>query len=104
MGNNMSQKLKEEYRKRNFKILTEKQDTQLGLYSIISIKHFPDFIYIRKMINPNGYDQSANINDFVQNLSKQHKNICQFYFVEHNAKLKENFDLIFEYGKKPLPK
>ena len=104
MGNNLSVKLKEEYRKKNFKILTEKQDSLLGIYALLSIKHFNDQIFIRKVINPNEYNQYTSINDFVQNLQKTHQNICEFYFVEQNSQSKDNFDLIFENGKKPLPK
>lgn len=40
MGNNLSAKLKEEYKKKNFKILTEKQDSHLGVYAMLSIKGF----------------------------------------------------------------
>ena len=53
MGNNLSVKLKEEYRKKNCKILTEKQDSLLGVYALLSIKNFNDQIFIRKIINPN---------------------------------------------------
>lgn len=42
MGNNLSVKLKEEYRKKNFKILTEKQDSMLGVYALLSIKNYHD--------------------------------------------------------------
>lgn len=35
MGNNLSVKLKEEYWKKNYKILTEKQDSHLGVYAMI---------------------------------------------------------------------
>lgn len=56
MGNNMSAKLKDEYRKKNYKIIAEKQDSHLGLYAMISIKNFKDQVFIRKIINPNQYN------------------------------------------------
>ena len=98
MGNSKSHQLKEEYINKNFKLVLKNKDNSLGNYDILDFKQFNKEFYIRKIIDPQDYDRFADINEFVKNLSKTDKRICDFYFVEFNQKNSEMFDLIFEYG------
>jgi hypothetical protein len=98
MGNSKSHQLKEEYINKKFDILVKNKETVLGEHEIIKFRNFEKEFYIRKIINPQDYDRFADINEFVKNLSKTDKRICDFFFVEFNQKNTEMFDLIFEYG------
>ncbi len=99
MGNSKSQALKEEYVQEHFKVLDSTENDDMGNFEILCFDKFNKDTFLRKLINPSEYDQYADINEFVKNLSKTNQYLCDFYFVEYNKNLAEMFDLIFECGK-----
>lgn len=108
MGNKTSEKLKEKYNNNKHQILFSSKDELIGLYSALVFPSSSKKLQcLQKILDPNQYDEYIEIQDFIKNLSDDHKNICEFYFVEHNRKNQDLFDMIFEYGsliKSPLKK
>ncbi len=94
--------MKELYRKGEFDVKLRTRHKDLGEYQVITF-HGLQGHFLRKTINPQDYDQYTNINEFVKHLQEKDEIICDFFFVEKNKQNRDNFDLIFEYGKQ-LPK
>ena len=53
----------------------------MGPFEILSFREYPQNFFLKKQIDPSDYEQQAQIDKFVANLSQQNKYIAEFYFV-----------------------
>lgn len=64
----------------------------------------PQDIYFMKSISLKDYDQDSNLSLLIQDITKLQINICELIFFQNNSSQSDLFDLVFQYGKKVLPK
>lgn len=98
MGNTKSSKLKELYAKNKFEELRAENDKHIGVFRVLKFPGFKDEMFVLKVLNPSLYDQYADIGEFQKKLSNPHPSICDFYFIETNAKSSDLYDMLYEFG------
>lgn len=98
MGNSKSTTLKELYGKQRYDVVQLENDKRIGAFKVIRFQGFRDELFILKVLDPNIYDEYADIAEFTKRLSQSCSSICDFYFIEINAQNNELYDLLYEFG------
>ena len=104
MGNQI-EKLKHKYEKGDYNVLNENQDRLLGNFLILSFFISKPIVCIKKSFNPKNYNTNIDVEYLIKLISKSHRGISDFFFMNIDKKNENSYTLIFEYGnilKKPI--
>lgn len=98
MGNQPNS-LKDEYNEQAFKAILSHTDSNIGQYQLLKFQNPQAPLYLKRVINPDTYDEfSADWDLLQQKIYQHHENICEFKFIELNNENEDFYDMLFEFG------
>lgn len=98
MGNASTAEIKQNLKKKKYKVITIESDKILGDYEVILFPKIDDKRFLKQSLNLSYYDRFADTEKFTQKLGKECKQLTNFFLAEENTENPEIIDFLFEYG------